>query len=119
MNEDGRRGVEEGTCFLNAAACIEKGLALIADADVEPEVVMAVEKVDDLLTEVMDVDDNALDADGTQSLDDVLEQGLPSNGNEGFGHGVGERFEARSETCGEDHGLFHGAKVVKKVGREK
>ena len=111
VDEDGRCGVEEVTCVFYATARLEQAVAFVADKDIEAEAVVSIEEVDDLLTEMMDVDDDAFEAKCLQTLDDVLQQGLTSHRHEGFGHRVGEGAEACAEAGSENHCLFHGAKI--------
>lgn len=117
--EHGGGWVEVGGGMPECSSGVEKEIALIADADVEAEMVVGGKVVDNLLAEVVDVDDDALEASLLQSQYDMVEQGPSGHRHEGLGHRVGERAQACSETCGEEHGLFHGTKVRRIVRRIK
>ena len=88
-------------------------VALVADADVEAEVIVSLQIVDNLLGEVVHVDHDALIARGLELLDDMPQQRLPPYPDECLGHRIGQRFQPRSEASSEYHGLFHPAKVRK------
>ena len=107
MDEDGAVGVEERSCFFDAATRFEQLFAFVADADVEPEVVVRLQIVDDLVGEMMHIDHNALYANRLESVDDMPQERLPPYPDQCLRHRVGKRFEACAETCGENHSLFH------------
>ena len=57
MHQDGGIIGEEREGFLESASCLEEHVCLIAEADVESEGVVRLDIVDDLLSEMVDVDD--------------------------------------------------------------
>ena len=86
----------------------------IADADIQTKVVVGCQVIDDLLSEMMHVDDDALETGCLQAQDDMMQQWSSRYRHECFGHRVGEGTQARAETCGEEHCLFHGCKDTEK-----
>ena len=92
MNEYRGISIEQGEGFLDATTRLEQLLALIADADVKPEIGISLKIVDNLLGEMMDIDHNALITGSLELHDDMPKQGLTTNRHQGLGHGVGEGF---------------------------
>jgi len=97
---------EEPGGLFQAAAGVEEEIVFARDFDVEAEIFVGVEIVDDLVGEVVDVDDDAGDAEGFEACESDFEERATVDFGECFGAVVGERAEARAEAGGEDHG-FH------------
>src|SRR6267154_511308 len=96
---------EEPGGFFQAAAGVEEDF-FAGDFNAHAEIFVRFEIVDDLVGEVVDVDDDFGDAEGTETRESDFEEGTASDFDEGFGASVRERAEARAEAGGEDHG-FH------------
>ena len=107
MDEDGLGGIEERESLLNATARLEQAVGLIADTDVEAEVIVGFQIIDDLLCKVMHVHYQELITCCLEFLDDVPEQGLSSYPHQCLRHRVCQRFQPRSQSCGKDHRLLH------------
>lgn len=105
MNEDGHGGVEQRQSMLDATTRFEQGGSFIANMDVKAEVLVGLEILNNLVSKVMDVDDDTLEARSTKLLDDMPKQRLATNRNQGLGHTVGDRFQTGTKSRREDHGL--------------
>ncbi len=106
-NRCGTHGVfeEEPGGFFQAAAGVEQEIVFARDFNAHAEVVFGFQVVGDLVRKVMDIDDDFVDAKGTQAREGDFEQRTTGDFDEGLGAGVGERAQARSEAGGKDHGL--------------
>ena len=91
--------------FFEATAGVEEGVTFIGNSDVASPSVVGANGIDDLIRKMVDVDDDVCDTGVTQFLHLPLQQRFACHGNQRFGHGVGKRFETRSETSAEDHRL--------------
>ena len=111
MDEDGLGGIEERQGFLNAAARFEQAVTLVADADVEAEVVVGLEITDDLVGEMVNVHHDALGARCLQLHHDMPKQRLSPYPHQCLGHRVGERFEASAKTCSEDESVHRALRI--------
>ena len=107
VDKDGVGTVEQRAGMEDAASGVEEFTTFVADVDVETEVLLGSEEVDDLLTEVVDVDGDVGEPGITEAQDDAFEHGNTAHGHEGLGHGVGQGAQAGAETGGEDEGFFH------------
>ena len=94
----------------DSTSCVKEQSSFVADVYLNTEVIVVGQVFNDLLSEVVNIDDDTLDICGLQALKDVVKQRLSGYGDKGFGHRVGERSKASTKTCGEKHGLFHGCK---------
>lgn len=80
---------EEPGGFFEAAASVEEDF-FAGDLDAQAEVVVEFEIVDDLVGEVVDVDDDFGDAEGTEAGESDFEEGAAGEFDQGFGTSVGE-----------------------------
>ena len=110
MNKDRAFWVEEGSCSLYSATCLEQLLTLVADADVKAKAVVGFDVILYLVGKVMHVDNDSLKASSLQFHHHMPEKRLATNLHECLGHSVGKRFQTRSQTSSEYHCLFHGHK---------
>ena len=88
MDQDGGFAVEKGQCLLDAATCVEQHVALIADADVEAEIMVGGQVINNLLSEVVYVDNDTFEASGFQAKDNVVQEGAASYWHECFWHRI-------------------------------
>ncbi len=88
----------------HAAAGAEKLAALIRDDDFRP--LAAGEMALDLIGEMMDVHDRALDPLRGQAIERVVDQRLAADRNERLGHCPVERPHARAQPRRQHHGVF-------------
>ena len=102
VNEDGVSVGEETSSLLESPTRLEQHIGFVAETDVNVEGVIGFDKVDDLLGEVMNIDDDFCHSDGFQLLDEYLYKGFATNGHHCLGHSVGEGFETSAETGCED-----------------
>ena len=107
MDQDGRLGIEQRPRFLDATARLEQSAGFVGDTDVETEVIVGLEIIDDLFSEMMHIDDNPLISRCLKLLDDMPQQRLSPYPHECLGHRVGERLQSGSQTCSKDHRLLH------------
>ena len=63
----------------DTASRVEQQAALVADVDIESEVVVPLQEVDDHLPVVVDIDGDVVIACCRHTLDDVLQHGLAGN----------------------------------------
>ena len=103
--------VQEAPGVEDASAGVQQEGALVADVDVQPEVLVGVEEVDNLLPTVVDVDGDVPEAGILQFQDNPLEERDAGHGHQGFGHLVGEGAEACAQPCGKYQG-FHCSAVL-------
>ena len=111
VDEDGFRIVEKGQGLHDAASGVHQLSAFVGDIDFSLET-MRVEKADDLVAEVMDVDDDGAEAAFDKGLDIALQKRLTGHFDEGFGL-VGRQFlEPCAQAGGKNHGgSIHGCAV--------
>jgi len=105
MNEDGHGRVEQRQSMLDATTRFEQGGSFIANTDVKAEVLVGLEILNNLVSKVMNVDDDTFEARSVELLDDMPKQGLATNGYQGFGHTVSDGFQTGTKSRREDHGL--------------
>ena len=105
MNKD-RFGIgEEASSLLESPTRLKELISLIAEADVNAKGVIGLDKVDNLLGKVMDIDDDFCHTDGFQFLDEYLHKRFATDGHHCLGHRVGERFETSAETGSKDESV--------------
>lgn len=98
--------IEKPGCLFDATTGIEQLCPFIRKCNADTKLVVCFHKVDDLISEVMDIDDDLVEACSNQSFNGMLQQGLTTYRHQCFRHGVGKGFETGAETGGEDH-CFH------------
>ena len=77
-----------------------------------PKLSWALQIVDNHVGEVMDVDDDIVDAEGAQAGQRDFEQGAAGDFDQRFGAIVGERTQARAEAGGQNHRLHSGSVLL-------
>ena len=90
--------------FLEATAGIEQDL-LAGDFNTHAEVAIGLEVIEDFVGEVMDIENDFADAEGTQAAEGELKESTAGDGDQRFGAFIGERTQARAQACGENHRL--------------
>lgn len=111
VDEDRGGVVEERQCLDDAASGIHQHAALIGEEEVRIEW-MGLDELDDLVTEMVDVDDDGVEAVLDETLNIMLQQGLAFDFHQGFGLVFGHLLEAGSQSCCEKHGgSIHGCVV--------
>lgn len=78
------------------ASRIEQAVTLVAHPNVDTEVLVGIQELDDLLTEVMHIDDDMLEACRLQFQEVMLQQGTTVHLHQRLGAVVGQGFEARA-----------------------
>ena len=73
MNQYGTLCIKQRQRLLDAAACLDQSVALIADTDVDTEMIIRFELVDNLIGEMVDIDHHPLIARRPELRDDVPE----------------------------------------------
>lgn len=73
MNQDGALIIKQRQRLLDATARFEQSVALIADTDVDAEMIIRFEVVDNLIGEMVDIDHHPLIARRPELRDDVPE----------------------------------------------
>ena len=107
MNENGGVIGEEAGGFLQSSTCLQKHVCLIAELNVDAEMMVGLDKVDDLPCKMMDIDDDVVNTNRFEPLDEDLHEGLSTDRHHCFGHSVGERFETCAKSGSENEGV-HG-----------
>lgn len=107
VDENRQVGAEEVRRLTQSATCIEELVGLITDLYVESEVVVLFQIVDNLIGEVMDIDDEMVEAGIPQFIDDALNKRHAAYWHHGFWHRVGKRLEAGTHARGKYHCLHH------------
>ena len=86
--------VEQRLCAQNAAAGVEQLVALVADGYVYAKVILFVEKLNNLVAEMMYVHHHLGDAASNDVFDYTLKHRHPVEWHQCFWHGVGEWFQS-------------------------
>ena len=107
MDENRQVGAEEVGRLTQSTTRIEEFVGLVADLYVKPEVVVLLQIVDDLIGEMMDIDDEMVEAGIPQLIDDALNKRHAAYWHHGFWHRVGKRLEAGTHARGKYHCLHH------------
>lgn len=111
MDKNGVCFVEEGQGLHDASSSIHECTAFIGDENLSIKG-MGVKELDDLFSEMMDVDDDRTETVLDQVFYVVLQEWLPSDFHKGFGLVMGKLLETGAQACGEKHGGFiHGCAV--------
>ena len=105
VNEDRVSVGEEASSLLESPTRLKELISLIAETDVNAKGVIGLDKVNDLLSEMMDINDDFSHTYGFQFLNEYLYKGFAIDGHHRLGHGVGERFETSAETGCEDESV--------------
>jgi hypothetical protein len=92
--------------FFQAAAGIKQEIVFAGNFNAHSEIVAGFQVIDDHVREVMDVDDDVVDAKRAQARESDFEERAASDFDEGLGARVGEGTQARAKAGGKDHG-FH------------
>ena len=89
---------EEACSLLESTTRLEELVGFIAETDVDAETVVGLDEINDLLSEMMNIDDNLCDTNTLQFLDKYLHERFATDGHHRLGHGVGKGFETSAET---------------------
>ena len=84
---------EEACSLLESTTRLEELVGFIAETDVDAETVVGLDEINDLLSEMMNIDDNLCDTNTLQFLDKYLHERFATDGHHRLGHGVGKGFE--------------------------
>ena len=90
----------------DTAARVEQQAALIANVQVEPEVVVLLQEVDNHLSVVVDIDGDVVKSCCSNTFDDMLQHGLAGNFDHRFGTVVGQGAQSCAQACGKNQ-RFH------------
>ena len=105
--------------MLDATAGFEQLAALVADAHIDTEALLGGEIVYNLVGEMVHIDDHAGEPGLLEPQDDTLDERLASHLDQRLGHGIGQWFEARTQSGGKNHCLHHSAKLRQNLGKEE
>ena len=82
----------------------------------DAEEVFSLEELHNLLTEVVDIDDDIPATEENQPTDSNFQEWGTPDFHQGFRAGIGEGAQAGTQTCGEDHS-FHGGATFSYVNK--
>jgi len=86
-----------------SSSSIEKAAPLIAHTNVDSEMLVGIEETDDLITEMMDIDNNVIETGFTQLQDIIFEEGFAGNFDQCLRAVEGQWLEPGAESGGENH----------------
>ena len=109
MDENGQVRPEQMRGLSQASARIKQLVSLVTDLNVESKVVILLQIVDNLIGEVMDIDNEMVEAGIPQLIDHALNKRHAAYRHHSFRHRVGKRLQAGSHARGKYHGLHHKA----------
>ena len=95
---------EKPSGFFEAATGVEQDL-LAGNFNAHAEVAVGLEVIDDFVCEVMDIENDFADAEGTQTAEGELKESTAADSDQRFGAVIGERTQARPQASGENHRL--------------
>ena len=99
MNEDGIACIEEAGGLAQATTRVEQCIALVAHANVKAKVVVTLQIVGYLVGEMVNVHHHAVGSRLVQGEDDAPQERFTSHLHKGLGNTVGQRLEARAQSC--------------------
>ena len=82
----------------------------------DAEEVFSLEELHNLLTEVVDIDDDIPATEENQPTDSNFQEWGTPDFHQGFRAGIGEGAQAGTQACGEDHS-FHGGAIFGYVNK--
>ena len=98
--------VQERTGFSDAASGVEQHVPFVTEVDGDAEVVAGTQEVDNLFSEVVDVDGDVVESRLFQAQYDPLQHRFSGYGDKRFGRMVCQRTQPGAQTGCENHG-FH------------
>ena len=110
VDEDGLCGVEQVGGMAQRTTRVEQFLTFVADEEFDGGVrctlcLIPLHEVNDLFSEMMDIDDDARKTCCRKPLNLVLQQRFSADGHKCFRHRVGEGFQTCAEAGSEDECL--------------
>lgn len=106
VDEEGLAVVQQGAGLQDASARVEQFAPFVADTDPHTEIIVRLQEVEYLFSEVMDIDDDVVESGLLQPQYHALQHGNTGYGDQGLGHVVGEWAQAGAQSGGKYHG-FH------------
>src|SRR5215471_2941916 len=104
QNERLRISAKEPAGFLQSAAGIEQNV-FSRDLDMHAEIMVGLQVLDHHVRKVMDIDNDVSNSESAQSRERDLEQRLAGYLHKRLRPMIGERPQASTQTCSEDHRL--------------
>ena len=102
--------VQQALCFQYASSRVEQFASFVADVQVKAKVVVGLQEINDLLSEVMDVDHYFPESGCLDTQQRVLQHGYACHGDKCLGHVVGQWTQPGTQSGCEYHG-FHGGQL--------
>ena len=108
MHQHRRSRMEKFPRFQQPAPRVEQALTLVGNADIHAEMVMLLQKRNNLLAEMVNVNHQPFHAGSLQATDGSFQQGLPVQGDKGLGAVIRQGPQAGAQTGSEYHPV-HGS----------
>ena len=99
---------EQASCFFQSSTRFEKHVCFVAELYVDAKRLLGLYEINDLLSKVMDVDDNVGHPDVFESFNQYLYKRFPIERHHRLGHCVGEWFESCAEPGCKDESIHEG-----------
>ena len=111
MQQDRRLVTEQRLGLLQSTTGLQQLVGLVTETN-QRGIVLPSDIVDNLLSKMVDIDDEAVVALRLQLADVPLQQGLATYRHQCLGHRVSQGLQSGAQSCSENHGLLHTAGSV-------
>ena len=90
---------EERSRLLDGSSCFKELFSLIADLDMYAEILFLRQEIDDLLGEMVDIHHDVCASVGFQAVNEMLQKGFVSYGDQCLWHRICQGLEACAKSC--------------------